>query len=98
MKRRLILSAILLALSAGALSAVTIAVWPHRPRNSDFVPSEEASQRAVEAFLSAWQRGEPVRPVPGTKPEIMGADALQAGGRKLEAFTILGPVPADAQR
>lgn len=67
-------------------------------RNEDFVPSEDAARAALEAYLSAWKRGDKTQMVPDTRPPVLVADELRATGRALSEFTILGAVPADAPR
>jgi hypothetical protein len=90
---------------AGALvlgaAVAALAIAPRflrHQRNEDFIPAEDVAQRAVETYLTAWQHGESVQPVANTSPAVSGGDLLQSSGRKLEAFTILGPVAADAPR
>jgi hypothetical protein len=67
-------------------------------RNEDFIPSEDAARMALEAYLSAWKRGDRSPTVPDTRPPVLVADELRAKGRALSEFTVLGPVPADAPR
>ncbi|HET6575916.1 MAG TPA: hypothetical protein VFG68_20105 [Fimbriiglobus sp.] len=67
-------------------------------RNEDFVPSEDAARTALEAYLSAWKRGDISQSVPGTRPPVLVADELRAKGRTLSEFMVLGPVPADVPR
>lgn len=98
MKRRTaIIGALVLLAAVPALIAFT-PILSRRQRNEDFIPSEDAANRAVESYLTAWQRGDSVTPVPDTTPAVNGGDTLQSTGKKLESFTILGPVAADAPR
>jgi hypothetical protein len=98
MKRRIAIAAGLVLLAAVPALIAFAPALSRRQRNEDFVPAEAVAQRALEQYLTAWQRGEPVQPVPGVSPGVMGGDTLQSSGKKLESFTILGPVAADAPR
>lgn len=67
-------------------------------RNEDFVPPEDAARAALDASLKQWAAGDPGQTVPGRTPAVMTSDGLRTPGRTLTAYTILGPVPADAPR
>jgi len=97
MSKRGVLIAGLVVLAA-VPALVAIPLLSRHQRYEDFIPAEDSARRALEAHLAAWQRGESVQPVANTSPAVMGADGLQAAGKKLEAYTILGPVAADAPR
>jgi hypothetical protein len=92
-----VIAGLILVAAVPALVAIA-PVFARRQRNEDFIPKEEVALKALEAYLAAWQRGEPVQPVLNTSPGVVGADGLQAAGKKLESYTILGPVAADAPR
>ena len=69
---------------------------PHR--GEEFLPREEAAQRAVEAALASWQSGERGLQVPGSAPAVLLADTQHGEGRKLLSFSVLGPAPGDSPR
>ncbi len=80
------LSALFLLISFGCTT---------KQRNEDFVPAEDVARRSLESYLTAWRAGETGDTVRGVSPPVSIADTLRAGGRTLEAYTILGPTPAD---
>jgi hypothetical protein len=83
---------------AGLLLAACLGCSGASQRNEDFIPPEAAAREALEAYLSAWKRGDKAQAVPDTRPPVLVADELRAKGRTLSEFTVLGPVPADAPR
>ena len=96
-RRGAFIAATAIFLITGAVVAIA-PLFPRHQRNEDFIPAEEPARQALDAFLAAWLRGGEVRPVANVSPSVMGADGNQAAGRKLEAYTILGPSAADAPR
>lgn len=87
--RRLTLAGLAALLAAGAACS-------RRSRTEDFVPTQDAARAALEAYLKAWARGDTAQAVPDASPPVMAVDDLRGRGRTLKAYTILGPVPADA--
>jgi hypothetical protein len=67
-------------------------------RNEDFVPTEDAARAALDATLQLWASGDTSQEVPHSKPVIMVSDGHRTQKRKLTAYSILGPTPADAPR
>ncbi len=93
MSRSRLIAGVILGLLAAACVGCS-----RSQRNEDFVPSEDAARAALEAYLSAWARGDRSPTVPDTKPAVMVADELRAKGRPLTGYAVLGQVPADAPR
>ncbi len=98
MKLRAVLITSLAVVVTVALLVAIAPVFSRHQRNEDFIPSEDVAHRALESYLAAWQRGDPVSPVADTSPAVQGGDSVQAAGRKLDGYRILGPVAADAPR
>lgn len=63
-----------------------------------FVPAPETARATIATALEAWQRGDPVGEINGTKPLIFVTDAHRREGQKLEQFEILGEVPGATPR
>jgi hypothetical protein len=82
----------------GGLLLIAVLGCGGSQRNEDFIPSEAAARAALEAYLSAWKRGDKSPTVPDTQPPVLVADELRAKGRTLSEFAVLGLVPADAPR
>jgi len=52
----------------------------------------------LESTLQLWANGDTSQEVPNSKPVIMVSDGHRTQKRKLIAYSILGPTPADAPR
>src|SRR5262245_18921992 len=55
-----------------------------------FVPKEAAAREALEAYLIAWKKGEPVGRVKSHTPPIDDIDSRRKPGDKLTAYEISG--------
>ena len=65
---------------------------------SRYVPSVRSARQALEAALTAWQRGEPAGKLPSTSPAIEVVDTKRPAGQKLARFEILKEEPGDGPR
>jgi hypothetical protein len=63
--------------------------------HSDFLPTEDKAQKALEAALTAWQNGERVGKIEGASPAIEVVDSKWKAGQKLQSYRILQVVPSD---
>lgn len=63
-----------------------------------YVPSPETARATITAALEAWQRGDPVGEIRGTKPAVYLVDSFRREGQTLERFEILGEVSGETQR
>ncbi|HKB35021.1 MAG TPA: hypothetical protein VKD72_01120 [Gemmataceae bacterium] len=64
-----------------------------------FIPAEDKARPALEAALTAWQRGEPHGPVAGSSsPVIQFADSHHKPGQRLRSFAVLSLAPGDGPR
>lgn len=80
------------------LLSVILAGCGQVDRTSDFIPSPTVAHSALTTAMEAWKDGEPVGPVPGTKPVIYVVDSHRNAGLSLESYEILGEVPGNAPR
>ena len=62
---------------------------------SDYVPSDETVQHALESALTAWQNGKSPGFLPGTSPPVQVVDGQWQAGEKLKSFEILGEDEAE---
>jgi len=62
-----------------------------------YIPPEQASRRALEAALTAWQNGQPPGEVTSGPPAVRVVDSKWTAGQKISKFQILeedaGQVP-----
>ena len=65
---------------------------------SRYVPNEASARQALEATLSAWQRGEPAGKLASNSPTIEVVDTKRPEGQKLVRFEILKEEPGDGPR
>jgi hypothetical protein len=65
-----------------------------------YVPSVARAEEAMEAVLSAWQRGEPIGPLQlGSAPiTIQVADSTRRPGQRLVGYELLGEVAGEGPR
>ena len=63
-----------------------------------YIPEPAQATSTIQAALAAWQRGEPVGEVRGTKPPVFLVDSFRREGQTLERFEILGEVAGLTQR
>lgn len=78
---------------------VLIAGCGHRSDSERFVPQEDQAQRTLETTLTAWQRGQSLRPVTGSSaPAIEFVDSHRKDGQQLKTFDVLSLVPGDGPR
>lgn len=87
-----------MVLAAAVLISLCVGCGSPRRSHERYVPAPETAQATIRTALEAWQRGEPVGEIPGTKPLIFVTDAHRRDGQKLEHFEILGEVPGATQR
>lgn len=66
--------------------------------NSRYMPSESAARQALEAALSAWQRGEPAGKLSESSPAVQVVDATRPAAQKLARFEILKDEASDGPR
>jgi hypothetical protein len=66
--------------------------------NSRYVPSERSARAALDAALSAWQRGESAGKLASTSPTIEVVDTKRPEGQKLARFEIIKEEPGDGPR
>jgi hypothetical protein len=62
---------------------------------SDYVPSDETVQHALQSALIAWQNGKSPGILEGTSPPVQVVDAQWQSGEKLKSFEILGEDEAE---
>ena len=65
---------------------------------SRYVPNEASARRALEAALSAWQRGEPAGKIESTSPAVEVVDTKRPQGQKLVRFEIVKEEPSEGPR
>jgi hypothetical protein len=64
-----------------------------------YIPSPDLAAQALETALTAWRGGFAGSTVPGaTNPAIEFVDTHRPGGRRLQAFTVVGQAPGDGPR
>jgi len=84
------------------LAAAALAAWCAGCGNDNrferYVPSEARARQALEAALTAWQRGEPPGRIELSPVAVEFVDTGRRAGQHLRDFTILGEVPGDASR
>jgi hypothetical protein len=70
-----------------------------REERQQYVPPQEAAQRALEIALTSWQNGKvPPGLVQQSAPAIQLVDTQHPPNQKLTAFTVIGPMAGDVQR
>jgi hypothetical protein len=62
---------------------------------SDYVPSDETVQHALESALTAWKSGKSPGILEGTSPPVQVVDGQWQSGQKLKSFEILGEDEAE---
>lgn len=60
-----------------------------------YIPPADKARSAVEAALSAWKAGEPLRTITNHTPAVDFYDARRQSGKKLEDFQIIEEIPGD---
>lgn len=65
---------------------------------SKYTPSAAAAEAALRCALDAWKAGQPVGPVPDTKPVIHVTDGGRKTGQTLERYEVLGETRGTAGR
>lgn len=55
-------------------------------------PSSERAGQALETVLNAWKAGKPCGRIEGVEPALVVVDSAWQGGKKLDAFEVIGPV------
>jgi predicted small lipoprotein YifL len=60
-----------------------------------YIPPADTARTAVEAALSAWKAGEPLRTITTHTPPVDFYDARRQAGKKLEDFQIVEEIPGD---
>jgi hypothetical protein len=79
-----------------------LAVWAAGcggSKNFDhYIPPPEQARRALEAALTAWQKGEPPGRIASTSPTVHVVDSHRKRGQRLQGYEILGEVPGNAPR
>jgi len=93
MLRRMFLRNVLCLLAA----AMILAIGCSGANKAKYIPSEDRARLALEAALTAWQKGEPF----GTKIQIDGSsvdvnDSKWQKGEKLLSFEIVRREPAES--
>jgi hypothetical protein len=80
----------------GGLSLVLLAAGCGDRSANRYVPSEDASRKALEAALTAWRNGQ-TSPglIPDTTPAVQAVDSRWASGQRLESFEVLQEEPGD---
>jgi hypothetical protein len=57
-----------------------------------YIPPTDRARSAVEAALSSWKAGEPLKTITTHTPPVDFFDARRQAGKKLESFHIVGEV------
>ncbi len=83
--RQVVLSLALLALAAAGCADRS---------NSRYIPSEDSARQALEAALTAWQKGQP-QPgaIPDAAPAVQAVDSRWQAGDRLQSFEVVGEEP-----
>lgn len=63
----------------------------------DYIPPQDAAQKALTAALEAWKSGKAPDQIGATAPAIVAQDVQWSAGKKLTAFEIVGPATGDDQ-
>lgn len=63
-----------------------------------YVPEPQKAVSTIQTALEAWQHGDPVGEIRGTKPLVYLVDSFRREGQALERFEILGEVAGLTQR
>ena len=61
-------------------------------------PSADRARKALEAALTAWQKGDRPGMIAGTDPPVQAVDNEWTNGRKLATFEILREQPSEADK
>ncbi|HEV3259119.1 MAG TPA: hypothetical protein VG013_19760 [Gemmataceae bacterium] len=61
----------------------------------DYIPSEDAARRALEATLTAWQHGRQSDKVEAGSQTIQVLDSKWKSGQQLDGYEILSAEPGD---
>jgi hypothetical protein len=63
-----------------------------------YVPEADIARGALEAALTAWKNGEPLRTVTSFETQIDVFDERWRNGQELQSFEIVEDLPADPHR
>ena len=91
---RILFSSWTVSMVCWGILAVTISGCGSKSE-SDYIPSDETVQHALESALTAWQNGKAPGFLEGTSPPVQVVDGQWQSGQKLKSFEILGEDEAE---
>ncbi len=68
------------------------------PSAEDYVPEADAARKGLEAALTSWKNGEPLKTISSLDTPVNVVDERWRAGKKLQSFEIVSEAPGDPHR
>lgn len=68
------------------------------PTAEDYVPEADAARQGLEAALTSWKNGEPLKTITSLSVPVNVVDERWRAGQKLQSFEIVSEAPGDPHR
>jgi uncharacterized OsmC-like protein len=68
------------------------------PTAEDYVPEASIARQGLEAALTAWKNGEPLKTITSLNVPVNVVDERWRAGRKLESYEIVSEAPGEPHR
>jgi hypothetical protein len=65
------------------------------PSAEDYVPEADAARKGLEAALTSWKNGEPLKTLTSLDTPVNVVDSRWRAGKKLQNYEIVSEVPGD---